>query len=138
LSLTPDERISIAVVGNIPTSRFEEGKSELGHLHLDNETGSHGFIGELSSFEVRSSSTGRSSIFHVGTLEIRATKVGSELASKRFSIDDAGRDTIKSSSSDMASELLTTTGEPVGVKTFTETESMNNFVHNADHVLFMG
>jgi len=57
LSLTPEERISIAVVSNIPTSGFEESKSEFGDLHLDNETGSHGFISELSSFEMGSSST---------------------------------------------------------------------------------
>jgi len=57
LSLTPEERISIAVVSNIPTSRFEESEGEFGNLHLDNEARGHSFVGELSSFEVGTSST---------------------------------------------------------------------------------
>jgi len=57
LSLTPVERISIAVVSNVPTSRFEEGEGELRHLHLIDKTRGHSFISELSSFEVGASGT---------------------------------------------------------------------------------
>jgi len=137
LSLTPEERISIAVVSNIPTSGFEESKGEFGNLHLDNETGGHSFIGELSSFEVRSSSTRRSGVFHVGTLERRAAEMLSKSASKGFSIDDASFDTTESSASDVTSELPTTACEPVRVQTLAETKSMDDLVHDADHLLFM-
>jgi len=97
LTLTPVERISIAVVRNVPTSRFKESEGEFGHLHLDDKTGGHGFVGELSSFEVRSGSTRRSGILHVSTLERRASEVLSKSAGKGLSIDDSSGITIKSS-----------------------------------------
>jgi len=106
------ERISIAVVSSIPTSGFEESKGEFGNLHLDNETGGHSFIGELSSFEVRSSSTRRSGVFHVGTLERRATIMLSKLAGKRFSIDNTGSNTTEFSRSNVTSKLLATSSQP--------------------------
>jgi hypothetical protein len=61
----------------------------------------------------------------------------SKLGGKRFSIDNSSTDTIKSSRSNMTSEGLTTASEPVRVQSITETESMDYFVHNADHLSFM-
>jgi len=113
LSLTPIERISITVVGDVPTSRFEESEGEFGNLHLVDETGGHSFEGELSSFEVRSSSTRRSRILHISSLETRATIMLSKSASEGFSINDRSRDTAKSSLGKVARELLTTAIEPV-------------------------
>jgi len=104
---------------------------------LTNETRGHGFVSELSSFEVRSSGTRRTGVFHVSTLKTRATEVRSKLASKRFSADDTSFNTIKSGIRDNVTELLTTGVEPVRVKTLTETEGMDNFVHNADHLSFV-
>jgi hypothetical protein len=137
LSLTPVERISITVISNVPTSRFKESEGEFGHLHLDDKTGGHGFEGELSSFEVRSSGTRRSGIFHVSTLERRASVMLSKSAGKGFSIDNASRDTVKSSLGNVTSEGSTAAGEPVSVQTLAETESMDNFVHNTDHLSFV-
>jgi len=131
------ERISVAVVRNVPTSRFKESEGEFRELHLDDKTGSHTFEGELSSFEVRSSGTGRSSVLHISTLESRTAEVSSKSAGKRFSIDDSSGHAIKSSRSDVTGESLTTAGQPLSVKTLAETKSMDNFVHDADHLLFM-
>jgi len=137
LSFTPVVRISKAVIRNVPTSRFKESEGEFGHLHLDDKAGGHGFVSEMSSFEVRSSGTRRSGILHISTLERRASEMLSKSAGKGFSIDDASLDTIKSSRGNMTSELLTAAGEPVGIQSLAETESMDNFVHNADHLSFM-
>jgi len=137
LSLTPVERISITVVSNIPTSRFKKSESKFGKLHLDDKTGGHGFESELSSFEMRSSSTRRSGIFHISTLERRASVMLSKSASKGFSIDDASGDTVKGSLGDVTSKSSTAAGEPVRVQALAETESMDNFVHNADHLSFV-
>jgi hypothetical protein len=133
LSLTPVVRISIVVVRNVPTGGFEEGKSNLRDLHLVNETRSHSFVSELSSFEVRSGSTRGTSIFHIGTLKTRTTKVRSKLASKGFSTDDTSLNTIEGGIRNNVTELLTARVEPVAVETLAETESMDDFVHNADH-----
>jgi len=82
LTLTPGERIRITiVVRNVPTSRFEDGKSEFGGLHLVNKSGSHDFVGELSSFKVRTSGTRGTRVFHISTLEIRTSEVLSESGS---------------------------------------------------------
>jgi len=113
--LTPEVRISIAVVRNVPTSRFKDSKGEFGHLHLDNKTGGHSFVSELSSFEVRTGSTRRSGVLHVSSLEARASEMLSKSAGEGFSIDDASSDTIKFSRSDVTGESLTTAGEPVAV-----------------------
>jgi len=61
----------------------------------------------------------------------------SKSASEGFSIDDASRDTVKSSLGNVTSEGLTAASEPTAIQTLTETKSVNNFVHNADHVLFV-
>jgi len=137
LSLTPVERISETVVRNVPTSRFKESEGEFGHLHLDDKTGGHSFVSEVSSFEVRSSGTRRSGILHISTLERRASEMLSESAGKGFGIDDASCDTTKRSSGNVTSELLTGAGEPVSIQSLTETESVDNFVHNADHLSFV-
>jgi len=61
----------------------------------------------------------------------------SKSASKGFSIDDASFDTTESSASDVTSELPTTACEPVRVQTLAETESVDNFMHNTDHLSFV-
>jgi len=138
LALTPNERISItSVVRNVPTSRFKESEGEFGYLHLVDKAGGHGFVSELSSFEVRSSSTRRSGIFHVSSLETRASEMLSKSTSEGFSIDNASRDTAKRSRSNVTGEGLTTASEPAAIQALTETKSVNNFMHNADHVLFV-
>jgi len=138
LALTPNERISITiVVRNVPTSRFKESEGEFRHLHLVNKTGGHSFVSELSSFEVRSSSTRRSGILHISSLKTRASEMLSKSTSEGFGIDNASRDTAKRSTSNVTGEGLTTAGEPAAVQALTETKSVNNFVHNADHVLFV-
>jgi len=138
LSLTPGKVISITiVVRNVPTSRFKESKGEFRELHLINETGSHSFESELSSFEVRSHSTRRSGILHISSLESRTSEVGSKSAGKRLSIDDSSSGTTKSSRGNVTSKGLAAASQPTTVQALAESESMNNFVHNADHVLFM-
>jgi hypothetical protein len=109
------ERIGIAVVSNIPTSRFKESEGKLRHLHLVDQTRGHGFVGELSSLEVGTGSTRRSGVFHVGTLESRAAEVLSESASKRLNVEDSGTDTSESGRSDVPSEGLSTASEPARV-----------------------
>jgi hypothetical protein len=116
LSLTPVVRISITiVVRNEPTSRLEDSKGEFGQLHLDDETGGHSFVSELPSFEVRSSSSRRSGILHVSSLEIRAAEVLSKSASEGFSIDNASSDTVKTGRSNVTGEGLTAASEPVSI-----------------------
>jgi len=137
LSLTPVVRISVVVVRNVPTSGFEESKSNFGDLHLTNETRGHSFVGELSSLEMRSSSTGGTSVLHISTLKSRAAEVRSKLASKGFSIKDTSANTIESGIRDDVTELLTVRVEPVTVESLTETEGVNDFVHNADHLSFV-
>lgn len=137
LSLTPVVRISIVVIGNVPTSGFEESESKFGNLHLTNETRGHSFVSELSSLEVRSSSTGGTSVLHVSTLKSRAAEVRSKLASKGFSTNNTSLDTIESGIRDDVTELLTARVEPVTIKSLTETEGMDDFVHNADHLSFV-
>jgi len=137
ISLSPAVLISIAVVSNIPTSGFEESKSEFRRLHLINQTRGHDFVSELSSFEMATSSTRRTSIFHISTLERGAAEVASKLGGKRLSINDLGSITIESSRSDMTSESLTVAVEPVAEQTVTETKSVDDFMHNADHVSFV-
>jgi len=129
--------VSIAVVSNIPASGFEDTKSELRELHLVHETGGHTFVSILSSFEVGTSSTRRTSIFHVSTLKARATEVASDHRGKRFSIDNNSSCAIKNSRFNMTSEGSTVAIEPVMVQAVTETKSMDNFMHDTDHVSFM-
>jgi len=104
---------------------------------LGDKTGSHTFISELSSFEVRSSSTRRTGVFHVSTLKSRATEMLSKSTGKRFSIDDLSGSTTESSRGNVTSEGLTTGSKPLAVQTVTETESVNDLMHDADHVLFV-
>jgi hypothetical protein len=61
----------------------------------------------------------------------------SKSASEGLSIDDASSDTIKRSSSNVTGEGLTAAREPVSIQTLTETKSVNDFVHNADHLSFV-
>jgi hypothetical protein len=131
------ERISILVVRNVPTSRFKESEGEFRHLHLVDETRSHSFKSKLSSFEVRSSSTRRSGVLHVSSLETGATEVLSKSTSKGFSVDNTSSGTIKLSRSNVTSKFSTAAIEPGAVQTLAETKSMDNFVHNTDHVLFV-
>jgi len=63
--------------------------------------------------------------------------MGSKSASKRLSIDDSSSDTAKRSRGDMTSEGSTTASQPVLVQRLAETKSMDDFVHDADHVLLM-
>jgi len=136
--LTPVVRISITiVVRNKPTSRLKDSKREFGNLHLGDQTGGHSFVSELSSFEVRSSSSRRSGILHVSSLKSRATEMLSKSASERFSIEDASSDTVKRSSGNVTSEDLTAAREPMRIQTLTETKSVNDLVHNADHLSFV-
>jgi len=137
LSFSEVEFISVVVVGNVPTGRFEESKGELGSLHLVDKTGSHDFEGELSSFEVRSSGTGTTTVFHVSTLKSRASEEASKSGGKRRGVDDYGSSTIKSSRSDVTGESLTTASQPLAVQTLGETESVDNLMHDTDHVLFV-
>jgi len=106
-------------------------------LHLGDKAGSHNFESELSSFEVRTSSTRGTTVLHISTLKSRATEVLSKSASKGFNIDNNSSSTIKSSGLDMTSEGATAAGEPFAVQTLGETESVDNLVHDADHLLFM-
>jgi len=62
----------------------------------------------------------------------------SKSASKGFSIDDNGSSTIKSSGSNVAGEGLTAASEPSGEQTLGESESVDDLVHDADDVLFVG
>jgi len=105
---------------------------------LGDKTGSHTFKGELSSFEVRASSTRRTGVFHVSTLERRTSEVLSKSASKGFGIDDNSSSTTETSGSNVAGEGLTAASEPSGEQTLGETESVDDLVHDADDVLFMG
>jgi len=104
---------------------------------LTDQTGSHDFISELSSLEVRTSGTRRTRVFHVSTLESRTSEVLSESGGKRLSIDDYSSGTTKASRLDVTSEGLTAASEPFAVQTLGETESMDNLVHDADHLLFV-
>jgi len=113
LSFTPCERISNGVVGNVPTRTFEEGKGEFGELHLGDKTGSHTFISELSSFEVGTSGTRRTTVFHVSTLESGTSEVLSESAGKGFSVDDNGSSTTEAGRGNVAGEGLTAASEPL-------------------------
>jgi len=138
LSLTPVVGISITiVVRNEPTSRFKNSKGEFRNLHLGNEAGGHSFVSELSSFEVRSSSSRRSGILHVSSLESRATEMLSKSVGKGLSIDNASRHTIKSSRSKVTGKGLTAAREPMSIQSLTETKSMDDFVHNTDHLSFV-
>jgi len=62
----------------------------------------------------------------------------SKSASEGFSIDDASSDTVKRSRGNVSGEGLTAASEPMSVQSLTETKSMDNFVHNADHLSFVG
>jgi len=138
LALTPVVGISITiVVRNEPTSRFKDSKGEFGNLHLGDETGSHSFVSELSSFEVRSGSSRRSGILHVSSLERRATEMLSKSASEGLSIDNASSHTIKTGRSNVSGEGFTATSEPVSIQSLTETKSVDNFMYNADHLSFV-
>jgi hypothetical protein len=130
LSLTPVIVISVAVIRSIPTSTFKESKSERRHLHVVDQTRSHDFVSELSSFEVGTSSTRGTRVFHIGTLKSRATEMLSKLGSKRFNNDNLASSTVKSSRRDGHTlEVL--------IQTVGESEGMDNFMHNTHHVLFM-
>jgi len=61
----------------------------------------------------------------------------SKSASERFSIDDASSDTVKTGRSNMTGEGLTAASEPMGIQSLTETKSVDNFVHNTDHLSFV-
>jgi len=138
LTLTPNKGISITIViRNVPTSRFKKSEGEFGHLHLVNKAGSHGFEGELSSFEVRSTSTRSSVIFHISSLESRASEVISKPTSEGFSINNASRDTSKRSSDNVTGEGLTTASEPTAIEALAETETVDDFMHDTDHILLM-
>jgi len=63
--------------------------------------------------------------------------VRSKLTSKGFSIDDASSNATKSSTSDVTSEDLTTASQPTRVQSLTETKTVDNFMHDTDHVLLM-
>jgi len=84
-------------------------------LHLDDKTGGHSFVSELSSFEVRTGSTRRSGVLHVSSLDAIASEMLSKSAGEGLSIDDASSYAVKFSSSDVTSESLTTAGEPIRV-----------------------
>jgi len=61
----------------------------------------------------------------------------SKSTSEGLSIDNASRDTAKRSRSNVTGEGLTTASEPAAIQALTETKSVNNFVHNADHLSFV-
>jgi len=137
LSLTPPETISHAVISNIPTRAFQKSKSELGDLLLVDETGSHDFEEEDLTFEVRTSSSRASTVFHIGTLKSRAAEVLSKHASKGFDVYDSGGSTIESSGRDVSSQSFTIAVKEMLVETRSKTKSMGKFVDHTDHVLFM-
>jgi len=64
--------------------------------------------------------------------------VSSKLAGKGFSINDFSSRTIKSGTGNVASHGSSTASEPVRVQASTETEGMDDFVHNADHLSLVG
>jgi len=137
LSLSEVELVSVVVVGDVPTSRFEESKGELRDLHLVDEAGSHDFEGELSSFEVRTSSTRTTSVFHVSTLKSRASEEASKSGGKRRSVDDDSGVTIESSRGDVTGKSSAAASKPFAVQALGETESVDDLMHDTDHVLFV-
>jgi len=104
---------------------------------LGDKTGSHTFISELSSFEVGTSGTRRTTVFHVSTLESGTSEVLSESAGKGFSVDDNGSSTTEAGRGNVAGEGLTAASEPLVEQTLGETESVDDLMHHADHVLFV-
>jgi len=115
LTFTEVELVSIAIVGNIPTSGLEDSKRELGHLHLHDETGGHDLGTELSSLEVGTVGTRTTSVFHVGTLQSRATVVLSESTGNRFSVNDSGSVTSKGGRLDVAGESSAAGSKPLRI-----------------------
>jgi len=137
LTLTPVERISIAVVRDVPAGTFKESKGELRVDLLVDKTGGHSFEAEVLLFKVRTSSTRATTVFHVSTLKSRASEMVSELGGKGSNVQDSGGTTIDRSSSNVTSKLLTAAVNKAGVHVLSKTEDMGKFMHHADHVLFM-
>jgi len=137
LTLTEIVRISVAVVRDVPASTFEHGEGELTERLLVNQTGSHGLEGEESSFEMGTSGSGTSTVFHVSTLHSAATKELSDSASQRSNINDLGGLSTDGTSLDVTSQNLAAGAQEVLVETRAETESVGQFVHDHVDVLFV-
>jgi len=137
LTLTPVERISVTVVGDVPAGTFQESKSELGVDLLIDKTGGHSFVTEMSLFEVRTSSTRATTVFHVSTLKSRATVMLSELRSKGFNVQDKSVSTIELTSASVSLKSLTLRVNELAELALSETKDVEDFMDDADHILFV-
>lgn len=136
-TLTPPETISVAVVRNPPAGTFQKSKSELRDLLLVLETTGHELPREKGLFEVGTSSSRASTVFHVSTLQGGASEVASESAGKGFNVQDSGSSTVERTRYDVTRESLTTAVDETTVHALSKTESVSKFVHHADHILFV-
>jgi hypothetical protein len=130
LLLTVVKGISITVVSSIPAGAFKESKSHFRYWLIIDEAGGHDFGTELSSFEVGTSGGRGTRVLHIGTLESRASEVGSELRSEGFSDEDLAGTAAESSRGNRGTV-------EVSVQAGSETESVSDFVDHAAHILFM-
>jgi hypothetical protein len=104
---------------------------------LVNKTGSHELVREDLSFEVRTSSSRASAVFHVSTLKSRAAEMLSKHTGKGLNINYSGSTTHKTSGFDMTTKLSTIAVNETTVHTLGKTENVNNFVDHAYHILFV-
>jgi hypothetical protein len=137
LSLTEPVAISGIVVSGVPTRTFEHGKGELTVRLLIDQTRSHGFEGEESSFEMGTGGGGTSTVFKVSTLQSRASEEASDSAGKGSNVDNLGGLSTNGTRLDVASEFLTAGAQEVLVETGGETENVGSFVQDHVDILFV-
>jgi hypothetical protein len=137
LSLTEPVTISVFVVGGVPTRTFEHGKGELTVRLLIDQTRSHGFEGEESSFEMGTGGGGTSTVFKVSTLQSGASEEASDSAGKGRNVDNLGLLSTDGSRLDVARELLAAGAQEVIVETGRETENVGSFVQDHVDILFV-
>jgi len=76
------------MVGDVPTRSFKESKSELRVALSIDKTRSHGLKDEHSSFEMVTSSSRASTVFHESTFKSGTSEESSQSLSKRRDIKD--------------------------------------------------
>lgn len=137
LALAEPVAISIIVIGFVPARTFEHGKGELTVRLLVDESRSHGLEGIMSSFEVRTSGGGTSTVFHISTLQSRATKEGLKSGGKGINVDNCRSRSVQSGRSNVARKSITIIVNEIRVKAASETKSMGDFVQDHVDVLFV-
>jgi len=137
LTLTEPVSISHIVVSSVPTRAFEHSEGELTVGLLVNQTRSHGFESEQSSFEMGTSGGGTSTVFKVSTSHGGAAKELSNSAGKGFNINDLGSLSTDSTGLDVTGQFLAAGAQEVLVESWAETENVGSFVQNHVDVLFV-